>query len=48
MLLLTSHAKWWNDLTNYESEWSRKETVLDKLVYYPAMTEENYRKPQLV
>jgi hypothetical protein len=48
MLLLTCHAKWWNDLTNYELEWSGKETVLAKLVYYPGMTEENYRKPQLV
>jgi len=48
MLLLTSHAKQWNDLTNYESEGSRKETVLAKLAYYPGMTEENYRKSQLV
>jgi len=47
-LLLTSHAKWWNDLTNYELEWSGKETVLAKLVYYPGKTEENYRKPHLV
>jgi hypothetical protein len=48
MLLLKSHAKWCNDLTNYELELGGKETGLAKLVYYPRMTEENYRKPHLV
>jgi hypothetical protein len=26
-----------NDSTNYKLEWSRKETVLAKLVYYPGI-----------